>query len=160
KDFDKLKTFVSNGGRVIIGANAFFAGTVEKANEFLATFGLRMSDVEPAGINVFQVEGEEIAEDSLTAGVQSLRFFRPSPVAIEDKDKGKVLVAAPPYPDEGFVAVANAEGGQVVALGVSLWWNWIASAQESDSDNARTCSLSASWSGPKENSDGRAEAGS
>lgn len=136
KDFDKLKTFVRDGGRVVVAANHFFMGTVAKANEFLASFGLRISDVELPGLNLFQVEGEGIVENPLTAGVQSVKFFRPSPVAIEDEDKAKVLVAAPAFPDEGFVAVANADGGQVVALGVSLWWNWIASAQESDSDNA------------------------
>jgi hypothetical protein len=136
-DFERLRTFVSDGGRVILAANHFFVGTVEKANEFLASFGLRMSDVETPGINLYQVDGEEIAEDPLTAGVESLRFFRPSPVAVEDQDKGKVLVGAPPYPDEGFVAVANAESGQVVALGMSLWWNWIASPQEAESDNAK-----------------------
>jgi hypothetical protein len=137
-DFAKLKDFVAGGGRVVIAANHFMSGSVAKANEFVVPFGLKMTDTEPQGAsNVFEVEGEEILRHRLTAGVDILRFHRPSPVAVQDKKKGKILVAAPAYPDAGIVAVADAAKGQVVVLGISLWWNWIASKDEAGADNAR-----------------------
>ncbi|MBI3861128.1 MAG: hypothetical protein HY290_04450 [Planctomycetia bacterium] len=137
-DREKLNKFVAGGGRVVIAANHFMSGSVAKANEFIVPFGLKMTDVEPrGGYPVFEVEGDEILKHKLTAGVGTLRFQRPSPVAVEDEKKGKILVAAPPFQDAGFVAVAEAERGQVVVMGVSLWWNWIASKDEAGADNAR-----------------------
>ena len=50
--------------------------------------------------------------------------------------KGKVLVAAPAYPGEGFIAVAQAGRGEVVALGESLWWLWLRQGGTKGSDNA------------------------
>lgn len=137
-DFEKLKAFVNSGGRVIITANHFMMGSVAKANEFIVPFGLRMTDTEPEGLYpIFEIEDADIVQHKLTAGVGKLRFHRPSPVGVEDEKKGKILIAATPFPDAGFVAVAQADRGQVVVLGVSLWWNWIASEQESGADNAR-----------------------
>ena len=34
-------------------------------------------------------------------------------------------MAAPAYPGEGYIAVAQADRGEVVALGQSLWWFWL-----------------------------------
>ncbi len=64
-----------------------------------------------------------------------MHFFRPSPVAVADSRKARVLVAAPGYPGDGFVAVARAGQGEIVALGDSLWWNWIARDNAKASDN-------------------------
>jgi hypothetical protein len=64
-------------------------------------------------------------------------FHRPSPVGVEDQKKGKILVTVPSDPDAGFVAVAQADRGQIVVLGTSMWWNWIASERESGADNAK-----------------------
>jgi len=114
------------------------SGSVARANEFVVPFGLKMTDTEPGGnYPVFEIEDGHIAKHKLTAGVGKLRFQRPSPVGVEDEKKGKILVAATPYPDAGFVALAAADRGQVVVMGVSLWWSWIASKDESDADNAR-----------------------
>lgn len=136
-DFAKLREFAAAGGRVIVAANHFMRGSVEKTNEFVVPLGLKMTDVEPDGAAVWQVEGEQIATHKLTDGVKTLKFHRPSPVAVEDEKRGKILVAAPPYPDAGFVAVTDVDRGQVVVLGVSLWWNWIASENEAGADNAK-----------------------
>jgi hypothetical protein len=46
-------------------------------------------------------------------------------------------VEAPAYPDSGFLAVTRTDKGEVVVLGISLWWNWIASEPESGADNAK-----------------------
>ncbi len=137
-DIEKLKKFVAMGGRVVIAANRFMSGSVAKANEFVVPLGLTMTDVEPRGqYPVFEVEGEQILKHKLTAGVGTLRFQRPSPVAVNDEKKGKILVASAAFPDAGIIAVAEADRGQVVVLGISLWWNWIASKDEAGADNAR-----------------------
>ncbi len=135
-DIARLKRFVERGGRAILAANAFFVGTVGKANELLVPYGLRMTDTESRDQQEFDLGGAEIGDDPLTRGVKALYFHRPSPVAVTDSGKAKVLVAAPAYPGEGFVAVARAGRGEVVALGESLWWHWIAPDKAGSRDNA------------------------
>jgi hypothetical protein len=130
-----LKQFMERGGRTILAANAFFAGTVAKANELLVPYGLWMENTESRDIHEFDLGAAEIKDDPLTEGVKTLYFHRPSPVAVTDSQKGKVLVAAPGYPGEGFVAVARAGQGEVVALGESLWWSWVANDKAKGSQN-------------------------
>ncbi len=137
-DRKRLTEFVKKGGRLVVSADAFYRGSVAKANELVAPFGLRMVDDEPRGLNDFEVGGEDIAKDPLTKGIERLRLRRFSPTAITDKKKAKVLVAAPTYPDQGLVAVARLEGGgEVITLGNSLWWAWIGRTENQESDNAR-----------------------
>jgi hypothetical protein len=135
-DIRLLKQFVEQGGRTVLAANHFFVGTVGKANELLVPYGLRMTDVESHDRLEFVLGAAEVTDDPLTQGVKSLYFHRPSPVAVTDSQKGKVLVAAPDYPGEGFVAVARAGQGEVVAVGESLWWSWIAMEKAKGSQNA------------------------
>ena len=45
-----------------------------------------------------------------------------------DKDRTLVLVSSPTNADEHFVAIALAGDGQIVSLGVSLWWSWVGEA--------------------------------
>ena len=135
-DIKLLKDFIERGGRTVLAANAFFVGTVGKANELLLPFGLRMTDTEPRGQNEFDLRAADIADHVLTEGVKTLYFRRPSPVEVTDKQKGKVLVAAPGYPEAGFVAVARAGQGEVIALGQSLWWSWLDGDKAASSDNA------------------------
>jgi hypothetical protein len=137
EDFEKLTAFVEAGGRVIVTANYFFRGTVEKANQFVVPLGLKMVDIESNVENLIELEESDIPRHKLTAGVGKLKFHRPSPVSVEDPRKGTILVETPIDPQQGFVAVSRAGKGDVVVLGTSLWWNWIASAQESGADNAR-----------------------
>jgi hypothetical protein len=108
---------------------------VKAANGLLDPYGLRMTDVEPGGLAGIQVPRPEA--DPLTQGVGPLRFFRPSPARVIDAKKGKLLVAAPPYPGEGFAAVARVGEGEVVALGQSMWWHWISTDQSQGADNAK-----------------------
>ncbi len=72
----------------------------------------------------------------MTHGVKKLYFHRPSPVAVTDAAKGKILVATPGDTGEGFVAVARAGQGEVIALGESLWWDWVSKGKAKGSDNA------------------------
>ncbi len=131
EDIKLLKHFVEQGGRTIVAANAFFVGTVAKANELLVPYGLQMTDTESRDRHEFEIGAAEITDDALTHGVKALYFHRPSPVAVTDSKRGKILVAAPGFPGQGFVAVAHAGRGEVIALGDSLWWHWAAH------DNAR-----------------------
>jgi hypothetical protein len=138
EDLDKLKTFIESGRRVIVTANYFFRGTVECANKLVVPLGLKMADTEPRGGNsLVELEESDIPRHKLTAGVRKLKFFRPSPVTVEDPTAGTILVETPFDPQQGLVAVARHGKGDVVVVGTSLWWNWIASEQEAGADNAR-----------------------
>ena len=148
EDVARLRRFVDDGGRLVVAANHFFQGTVARANQVLKPYGLEIYDTEPrvslGGIAersslekrsvVVDLVGQE--DEPLTAGVRKLRFFRPSPVLITDPDKAKVLVDTPYYLNDGFVGVWRGKG-EVVALGESLWWNWIGGEQGKGTDNAR-----------------------
>jgi hypothetical protein len=95
-----------------------------------------MIDTESREKHEFDLEATEIVNDPLTDGVKTLHFFRPSPVAVTDSHKGKILAHAAGDPGQGYVAVARASQGEVVALGQSLWWQWIAKDHAKGSDNA------------------------
>ena len=127
-EVERLKAFAGRGGRIVVAANAFFVGSVAKANELLTPHGLRMIDTETHGDNEFDLGADAILAHPLTEGVRVLYFHRPSPTTVTDRSRGKLLVSAPPYPGDGFVAVARAGDGEVVALGESLWWNWVGKA--------------------------------
>src|SRR5262249_41188024 len=128
-DVERLEKFMDEGGRVVVSASYFFRGSVPKANELLVPHGLQMTDADPDVLPVhqfFELKGADSAEDPLTKDVKQVRVHRPSPTAVTDKAKGKILVAAPHFPPgEGFIASARAGKGEIVALGASLWWHWI-----------------------------------
>jgi hypothetical protein len=136
-DVERLKKFVDQGGRVVVAANAFYVGTVAKANEILIPYGLRMNATEPLLGEKFVLKGADIVADALTDGVKQVNLFRTSPTAVTDPDKGKVLVVDPVVGEAGFLAVGRSRKGEVVALGVSLWWSWIGDERAGGSDNAR-----------------------
>lgn len=125
RDVARLRRFVERGGRVVVTADAFFRGTVAKANELLGPAGLAMKDVESQESREVNLGPGAITEHPLTAGVPALAFFRPSPVEVTDREKGTILAAAPPFPGSGFVALGRSGEGEVVALGQSLWWSWL-----------------------------------
>ena len=136
-DHKKLKRYVYDGGRLILTANYFFRGTVEKTNKIVQYYALDLTDEEPPpGNNLVEVGPEQLATHRLTAGVARLKFFRPSPVALQPADRGAILVAAPPFPGKGLVALGGAGRGEIVVLGDSLWWNWLGSPQTAGADNA------------------------
>jgi hypothetical protein len=147
EDVARLRRFVDEGGRLVVTGNHFFQGTVAKANQILQPYGMQLYDTEPRvslalpGNSSLEkrsvlVENVEREDEPLTAGVRKVRFFRPSPVHIADRDRARVLVDTPYYLDDGFAAVWRGKG-EVVVLGESLWWNWIGGEQGKDTDNAR-----------------------
>ncbi len=135
-DVAALRRFTERGGRTIVAASRPFFGTVPKANRLLAPYGLEMRETESRDRPEYRLEGEAIARDPRTEGVGSLSFFRPAPIAVKDRARGRILVAAPGYPGEGFVAAARAGKGEVIAIGEALWWSWLAHDREKRSNNA------------------------
>lgn len=116
-----VTNFVKRGGRLILACNAFMPRTVAKANEILADHGLSVQYRDYSK----EVAATNFTSDRLTQNIRQLRFFRPSLIQVTDPSKGKI-VAWDPTRSGGFVAVSRAAGrGEVIVLGVSLWWHWI-----------------------------------
>jgi hypothetical protein len=139
-DVKKVRAFAEAGGRVVVAANAFFVGTVKKANAVLAGYGIEMRDEEAQNNqNDVTLGKDDLDPQVVKAGVQSLHFFRASPVAVTDEKAGRVLAQAVGVGQagDGFVARAKAGKGEVMALGQSLWWNWITANRAAGTDNAK-----------------------
>ncbi len=139
-DIKRVRRFAEAGGRVVVSANYFFRGTVEKANTVLDGYGIHMRDQEARGQqNKVTLKKSDLDPKLVNAGINSAYFFRASPVAVTDKTTGHVLATAigTGNPGDGFVAQAKAGKGNVIALGESLWWQWITEKQASGTDNAR-----------------------
>jgi hypothetical protein len=139
-DARRVRAFAEAGGRVVLSANYFFRGTVEKANTILTGSGLQMRDVQAEGISTPVTLTEKDFDATLVkAGLKSARFFLASPVSVTNKRTGQVLVKAVGVgmPGDGFVARAKVGKGEIIALGESLWWNWITEKKAAGSDNVR-----------------------
>ncbi|MGO9466625.1 MAG: DUF4350 domain-containing protein [Isosphaeraceae bacterium] len=139
-DIKRVRRFAEGGGRVVVSANYFFRGTIEKANAVLDGYGIQMRDEEAhGGSNNVTLETSAFDPKLVTAGVKSASFFRASPVAVTDEKTGRVLATAIGVgkQGDGFVALAKAGKGEVIALGDSLWWNWITARRAAGTDNAR-----------------------
>jgi len=146
RDVENLKKFLSDGGRVVITASHFFMGTVERANDLISSYGLQMVDSE---LHVAQVlkGGGDIFEDPLTSDVHQVSIFRATPIAMtqltdaapgtQTSDSRKILIKYPKEAMLGFIASAKAGKGQIIAIGVPLWWTWIGKEQKEGCDNAK-----------------------
>jgi hypothetical protein len=137
EDRQKLRRYLDAGGRVVLTANHFFRETVPQVNKLLEHYGLQMDDVEQPSPAQFRLEGDEIVADALTKDVAKVAFFRPSPVRVLEPAMGKLLVAAPQFPESGYVAVGRSAKAEIVVLGTSLWWDWITPNKSDGADNAR-----------------------
>lgn len=133
-DVERINQFVTSGGRLIVCANSFFVGTIEKANQLLRPHGLELEDREV--FRTHTVVEDEIVEDPLTKDVKRLMFRRTSPVKVLKPDQGRILVKAPDNSETGVIAVTRAGKGEIVVLGQSLWWAWIGQDVNKDFDNA------------------------
>jgi hypothetical protein len=133
-DVQRLDAFIRGGGRVVVAANRFFRGSVDGLNKVVGSYGLRMLDSQEQGVRERVVEQPAITAHDLTFGVSRLKFFRASPVVVTDPQSGVLLVRTVPAAENGFIALARCEAGEVVALGQSLWWSWVIGE---DVDNAR-----------------------
>ena len=135
-DLKRLHEFVGQGGRLVVAASHFMQGSVEKANKLFAPFGFLMRNTEVRmEKNLVDFEKNDITFDELTNGVKNLRIHRPTPMNIVDRESAGELVCGQFY-DEGFVVVAARGEGQLIGLGVPLWWKWIG-GEGAGPDNAR-----------------------
>jgi len=142
EDVKRTREYAEKGGRVIVAANAFAIDSVKQANGVLAGYGLEMRNEEghgPTGSSNVILDNEHVDAQLMQAGLKSLHFFRASPTAVTDQKKARVLVKAvgAGRPGDGFVVSAKAGKGEVIALGQSLWWNWISKQQAQGADNAK-----------------------
>lgn len=130
EDRKRLRRFVELGGRLIVGANYFYRGSVDRANSLVGIYGMKMHDEEPKSAGVVIVPKERVIADALTKDITLLDFHRPSPIQITDAKKAKLLTR---FDDDlGIIAVARTDPGEVVLLGTSLWWFWITRNPKSD----------------------------
>jgi hypothetical protein len=141
-DVKRVRAYAEAGGRVVVTANHFYQGSVKQANAVLDGYGLEVRDMEAGkvgGMKDVTLGKEDFAPDVVRAGVASARFFRASPVAVTDPKAGRVVAKAVGVggPGDGFAAMAKAGKGEVVALGDSLWWNWVSKEWSKGTDNAK-----------------------
>lgn len=119
-DAARLQGFVCGGGRVVLCANSFYENTVRGANRVCEPFGLTMIDRAPLGIG--PITFDAVTEHPLTVGVESVVVRRPATIRIEE-ERGVPLVDSIAGPFAAYTRTRS--GGEVVTLGVSLWWNWL-----------------------------------
>lgn len=137
-DVKRVRAFAENGGRVVVTANHFFANSVKGANKILDGYGVTMLDTESRGAGKEVVVKKENFDAAVVkAGVEKAKFFRASPVKAEKG--GRILVSTPEFeePNYGYVAIAKAGKGEVVAMGESLWWAWVGEKRAKDTDNGK-----------------------
>jgi hypothetical protein len=141
EDVKRVRTFAEAGGRVVVAANYFFRGTVPHANAVLAGYGLELQDTEARvfGQNRVTLGKDDLDPQLVKAGIAIAHFFRASPVKVTAVERGRVLAKAVGvgHPGDGFVAIARAGKGEVVALGESLWCFWIAPEQNQSGGNTK-----------------------
>ena len=136
----RVRAFAEAGGRLVVTADAFYTGSVTGANAVLDGYGIEVKDVEAPQAQEVVLTKDNFDADVVKAGVEKAQFFRASPVKT---DKGRVLVSTPEFdqPGYGYVATAKAGKGEVVALGMSLWCNWVSEGkrkgQANGSDNGK-----------------------
>jgi hypothetical protein len=139
-DVKRVRAFAEAGGRVVVAANYFFRGTVQPANKVLAGYGLELQDTESrTGQNKVSLGKDELDPQLVKAGIETAHFFRASPVTLTAGKGGRVLAKAVGVgnPEDGFAVMARAGKGEVIALGVSLWWGWITPERDPSGGNAR-----------------------
>jgi hypothetical protein len=140
EDIKRVREYAEKGGWVVVTANHFFQGSVKKANAVLDGYGLQMQDIEAGfGQNEARIGKDGIAPELVKFEVESLRFYRASPIAVTVAKKAQVLVRAIGVgkAGDGFVVKAQAGKGHVIALGESLWWHWCSKEQAQGTDNAK-----------------------
>ncbi len=113
-----LGDYVESGGTLAVFADHFWMGSVAEANRTLRQFGLGFRDEEIG----FVVRAREIARSELTAGVNRLVMFRPSPVVVTSPGALIMARAAGEPPGEGLIGFAEVGSGRVLAVGNTLWW--------------------------------------
>ena len=108
------------------------SGSIPNANKILKPFGLEITEQEITrgrtqdnkGWKPFTIEGESIQLDPLTHEVEAVVFSRATLLRLTEGSRGKILLYDSESPDQGFAAVSR-DGGEAIALGPSLLFNWM-----------------------------------
>lgn len=141
EDIKRVREYAEKDGWVVVAANHFFGDSVKKANAVLDGYGLQMKDEEGGigGTADVTIGKDALDPELVKVDVESLRFFRASPIAVTDAKKARVLVPAvgTGKAGDGFVVRAQAGKGRVIAIGQSLWWHWISTDEAKGTDNAK-----------------------
>ena len=80
EDVMRLQNFVEAGGRLVVGADAFYRTSVEGLNKIVHTYGFKMLDIEPnreVDVEIHSVQLQTDRQRNLFAGVDRLHFFPP-----------------------------------------------------------------------------------
>jgi hypothetical protein len=99
---NRLEEFLRKGGRLVILADHFCKGTVMKANHLVEGFGIWLHDREYDEVTCTH---RQIVPHPLTRGVQQLYLYRCTP--LQAFFPGKLLIANPDQPKEGFMACSG-----------------------------------------------------
>jgi hypothetical protein len=143
EDLKQARAFAEGGGQLVLAANRALSGSVDAANQVLVGYGLKMLNEQgPIGpkryVEAVVLDKESFAPEVVKAGIKSARFHRASPIVVSADKPARVLVKSVDVggPKDGYVAITKAGKGEVVALGESLWWNWISADAAKGTDNA------------------------
>jgi hypothetical protein len=139
-DIKRLRAFAEAGGRVVVAA-CIHNCTLDDANALLHGYGLEMrkESADQLPLAHAMLQQKDLDPELVKAGVTAAYFFNASPVAVTDARSGRVLAAAVGVgkPGDGFVALAKAGKGEVIALGDQLWWYRIGDRRAEGTDTAR-----------------------
>lgn len=144
----QLRTFATNGGRLLVFANRFFVGSVPGANRLLQPTGLRFSDREPTnrlrpdaeGFDryIFRITGDQLHPHPMVEAVHSVHAFRPSPIHLTtNANLARPLVSLPGYTNAHLAVVTPLGRGEAVGVGLTLWATMTSEPGAEDSDNVR-----------------------
>jgi len=131
-EISRLRSFVEEGGRLILACNAFMSRSVLRANEILTGFGMEVVDDDYGRY----VTVTNFTPHRLTHGVQRVEFHRPSLIQITDSSRATALPLVP-NGEGALVAISGLNtGGEIVVLTSALWWHWLHNFK-TNSDNAQ-----------------------
>ncbi len=132
--YQSLLKYVEEGGRLIIASNAYLGGSTDRANQFVAAYGLEVQ-YEQLPESVLRIQASN--DEPILSGVTTLHFHRPSPIRITDPANARVIVPADGLPGHAYIAGASVGKGEIFVLGESQWWSWLVETRTSPNDNAR-----------------------
>ena len=121
EDVMRLQNFVEAGGRLVVGADAFFRHSVDGLNKIVHTYGFKMLDIEPnceVDVEIHSAHFQTDRQCNLFAGVDRLHFFRPSPIVVDNRDAFCIH-----HPDDRnlvYVSGVKVNSGEVFVIGQSL----------------------------------------
>lgn len=134
-DSTSLKTFLEEGGRVVLFTTGRFAPGAKGVESLIAAAGINIEQgtVFPPGAG--RIAETHIAADAFTEGVRNLAAGNPSAISLSDPAKARLLVLHPQEGTKGFVAVAEVGEGELIVVSETSPWFWMGNATPRSLDN-------------------------